>query len=133
MDDMPRAMRRYLKYFGWHFNKQSYEFAASLMWKESADGKKERVEPLLKEQVDELLKANNITLDTRGNWDYMYWAMQCKADLMPDAIEDAKHHALYVKRMTEDVDVTDEAAFRVWYIKTVGSGIGIPFDDFLDK
>lgn len=132
MDDFPRPMRRYLRYYGWHFNKKAYEFAAKRMWKESPDGKKMKVEPMTRQQVDDLLKANNITLENSDNYDYVYWAMQCRADLMPDAIEDAKHHALYVKRMSEDVDVTDEAAFRCWYVKAIGSGVSVPFEDFLD-
>ena len=131
MDDLPRSMRRYLKYYGWHFNKAAYEFAASMMWRDD-NGKKQRVPTMTKEEVDELLKTNNITIDTHGNYDYVYWAMQCKADLMPDAIEDSRHQALYVKRMMNDVDTTDEAAFRCFYIKAVGSGIAVPFEDFLN-
>ena len=132
MDDMPTAMRRYLKYYGWHFNKAAYEFAASMMWKEDASGKRQRVPMMSREEVDALLRANNVVIDNNGTYDYVYWAMQCKADLMPDAIEDAKHHALYVKRMMNDADTTDEAAFRCFYIKAVGSGVGVPFEDFLD-
>ena len=123
-------MKRYLRYYGWHFNKAAYEFAASLMWNDN-NGKKTKVEPLKKEDVDNMLSANGVSIDNKGNWDYMYWAMQCKADLMPGAIDDAKHHAMYVKKMSEDPDVTDEAAFRTWYIKTIGSGVGVPFRDFL--
>lgn len=130
LDDYPEDMKRYLRYYGWHFNKAAYEFAASLMWNDN-NGKKTKVEPLKKEDVDNMLSANGVSIDNKGNWDYMYWAMQCKADLMPGAIDDAKHHAMYVKKMSEDPDVTDEAAFRTWYIKTIGSGVGVPFRDFL--
>ena len=132
MDDFPKAMRRYLKYYGWHFNKAAYDFAASLMWKQGPDGKKQRVAPLSKQEVDDLLKENGITLEYTGNYVYVYWAMQCRADLLPDDIEDARHQALYVERMTEDADTTDEAAFRCFYIKAVGSGTPVPFEDFLD-
>lgn len=132
MDEIPRSMRRYLDYYGWHFNKPAYEYAASLMWKEDKDGKKQKVEPVKKEEVDKILKDNNIEIENKGNWDYMYWAMQCKADLMPEAIEDEKHMAKYVKMMTDDPDVSDETTFRKWYITMIGNGKGIPFEEFLD-
>ena len=132
MDEIPRSMRRYLDYYGWHFNKPAYEYAASLMWKEDKDGKKTKVEPVKKEEVDKILKDNNVEIENKGNWDYMYWAMQCKADLMPDAIEDEKHMAKYVKMMTDDPDVSDETTFRKWYITMIGNGKGIPFEEFLD-
>lgn len=133
MDDFPRPMRRYLKYYGWHFNKAAYEFAASMMWKEDESGKRQKVTPLTKEEVDAMLKENNVELKNKSNYDYVYWAMQCKADLMPHAIEDAKHQAWYVKCMADDVDATDEAAFRCFYVKATGAGIGVPFEDFLDE
>lgn len=133
MDEFPKSMRRYLDYYGWHFNKAAYEFAASLMWKKTADGKKEKVQPLTKSEVDRILKDNKVEIENNtGNWDYMYWAMQCKADLMPEAIEDERHMAQYVKKMTDDPDVTDEATFRKWYICAIGNGIGIPFEEFVD-
>lgn len=132
LDDYPEPMKRYLRYYGWHFNKKAYEFAASLMWKDAANGKKTKVAPLTKEEVDNMLATNGVSLENNGTWDYMYWAMQCKADLMPGAIDDAKHQAMYVKMMTEDPDVTNEAAFRTWYIKAVGSGVVVPFYEFME-
>jgi len=131
LDDYPEEMKRYLRYYGWHFNKAAYEFAASLMWKEDANGKKSKVQPLTKEDVDNMLAANGVTVESNGTWDYMYWAMQCKADLMPGAIDDAKHHSMYVKKMSEDPDAPSGAAFRTWYIKTIGNGVGIPFKSFM--
>ena len=132
LDDFPEEMKRYLRYYGWHFNKKSYEYAASLMWKEDSNGKKIKVQPLKKEDVDNMLSQNGLSVQNTGNWDYVYWAMQCKADLMPEAIEDARHQALYVKKMSDDVDVTDEAAFRKWYITAIGSGVDVQFENFLD-
>jgi hypothetical protein len=132
MDEIPRSMRRYLDYYGWHFNKPAYEYAASLMWKEDKDGKKQKVEPAKKEDVDRILKENNVEIENKGNWDYMYWAQQAKADLMPGAIDDDAHYAKYIKMMTDDPDVPDDVTMRVWYAKMVASGRGIPFEEFLD-
>lgn len=132
MDEMPRSMRRYLSNFGWHFNKPAFEFAASLMWKEDATGKRQKVDPVKKEDIDKLLQTNNLTIENKGNWDYMYWAQQAKADLMPGAIDDDAHLAKYVKMMTDDKDVSPETTFRKWYITMVGNGVGVPFDEFLN-
>ena len=57
---------------------------------------------------------------------------QAKADLMPEAIEDDKHYAKYIKMMTDDPDVPDDVTMRIWYAKMVASGKGIPFEEFLD-
>ena len=129
---MPRSMRRYLDYYGWHFNQQAFEFAASIMWKEDENGKKKKVEPVKKDDIDKILKDNKVEIENKGNWDYMYWAQQAKADLMPEAIEDDKHYAKYIKMMTDDPDVPDDVTMRVWYAKMVASGKGIPFEEFLD-
>lgn len=131
LDEIPRSMRRYLDYYGWHFNKAAFEYAASLMWKEDANGKKVKVEKVNKDEIDELLKANRLTIENTGNWDYMYWAQQAKADLMPGAIDDDAHLAKYVKMMTDDPDVSNETTFRKWYITMIGSGKGVPFEEFL--
>lgn len=132
LDDLPRPMRRYIKYNGWHFNRAAYDFACSLMWKKSADGKKEKINQLSKEQIDTLLKENNITLENKGNYDYMYWAAQARADLMPGAIDDNQHLARYIKMMTDDADVSPETTFRKWYITMIGNGTAIPFDELTD-
>ena len=66
-DEMPRDMRRYLQYNGWHFNKKAYDFAVSLMRKRGSDGKKLKVEPLKKEDVDNILNAHGVSVDNKGN------------------------------------------------------------------
>lgn len=131
MDDFPRPMRRYLSYFGWHFNRLAFEYAASLMTKKDANGREVKVPMVSKDEVDTILRDNKLTIENDGNWDYMYWAQQAKADLMPGAIEDNLHYARYIKMMTDDPDVSTETTFRKWYITMVGNGVGIPFDEFL--
>lgn len=132
MDEYPRSMRAYLANYGWHFNKPAFEYAASLMWKTDESGKRQKVEAVKKEDIDKILKDNKVEIENQGSWDYMYWAQQAKADLMPDVIEDDKHYAKYIKRMTDDPDVPDDVTMRIWYAKMVASGKGIPFEEFLD-
>ena len=80
-DRRPEEMEAYLSHFGWHFNKKMCEFAVSLMKKMNpSTGKKERIEPISKEKVDELLTRYGIKLENNVLYDYVYWANQCKAD-----------------------------------------------------
>ena len=38
-DDIPDEMRRYLKHYGWHFNKKACDFAVGLIRKKNANTK----------------------------------------------------------------------------------------------
>ena len=55
-DDMPLPMKRYLKHYGWSFNKAACMYAVSRMWRKDSQGKKTRIKVVEKAQVDELLK-----------------------------------------------------------------------------
>lgn len=35
-DDIPEEMRRYLRHYGWHFNKKACDYAVSLIRKKNA-------------------------------------------------------------------------------------------------
>ena len=53
-DDRPTSMKRYLKYYGQHFNKKLSDFAVSKM--------KHGKQAVQKEKVDEILSKHGITL-----------------------------------------------------------------------
>ena len=53
-DDFPSGMRSYLKAYGWHFSKAMCDWAVSMMEKEDGNGKKVKITPFTKEQVDEM-------------------------------------------------------------------------------
>jgi len=38
-DDMPASMRKYISNYGWHFSKEAFEYAVSLMRKRDSSGK----------------------------------------------------------------------------------------------
>lgn len=129
-DEMPRDMRRYLQYNGWHFNKKAYDFAVSLMRKRGSDGKKLKVEPLKKEDVDNILHEHGVSVDNKGNYDYMYAAMICKADLWGSSVEDDLHMARNIKDTCDDIDAADGSIMRCWYAKMTAAGISIPWEEF---
>ena len=131
-DDMPKDMRKYLQNNGWHFNKKACMWAVSLMKKENpATKKKEEIEPYTKEQVDEMLKKYNITLENNVGYDYVFVANMGKADYLKSSIPDEQHLALYVKDVIDDVDAGDGVTMRRWFSTMVSNGEIVEWDEFL--
>lgn len=129
-DDKPKGMLKYIRSYGYHFNKKACELAVSLMRKKNpSTGKKERIEPMSKDEVDELMKKFNIVLDNNVMYDYVYVANMAKARLLRSSIIDEMHLCLHVKDVIDDVDATDGDVFNGWYAKMVHSGMPIEWDD----
>ena len=122
-DDRPTTMKRYLKYFGQHFNKKLCYFAISKM----DHGKT----PVTKEQVDEVLKRHGITLKNNELYDYVYVYNMGNNDFMGSSIADEKHLAMYVKDVIDDKDGYDGIVFNRWYADTVVQGIPVEWDEML--
>lgn len=131
-DDIPKDMRRYLQNNGWHFSKKACMWAVSLMKKENpTTKKKEKIEPYTKEQVDEMLKKYNITLENNVGYDYVFVANMGKADYLKSSIADEQHLALYVKDVIDDVDAGDGVTMRRWFATMVSNGEIVEWDEFL--
>lgn len=131
-DEIPDEMRRYLKQYGWHFNRKACEFAVSLMRKKNATtGNLDRVEMMSKEQVDALLTKYNITLDNNVDYDYIYVANMAKADVYKSSIPDEQHLAMYIKDIVDDIDAGDGEIMREWDAKMTSRGIAVEWDDIL--
>ena len=129
---MPADIRAYLEKNGWSFSKKMCEFAVSLMKKMNpSTGKKERIEPISKEKVDELLTRYGIKLENNVLYDYVYWANQCKADLFKSSVSDEAHMALYIKDMVDDPDAPDGMAMCMWYAKMNRAGEPVEWDEML--
>lgn len=122
-DDRPTDMKRYLKYFGQHFNKRLCQFAVSKM--------KHGKTPIAKEQVDEVLKKHSITLKNNELYDYVYVYNMGNNDFMGSSIADEKHLAMYVKDVIDDEDGYDGIVFNRWYADTVVQGIPIEWNEML--
>lgn len=131
-DRRPEEMEVYLSNFGWHFNKKMCEFAVSLMKKLSpSSGKKERIEPISKEKVDELLTRYGIKLENNVLYDYVYVANMGKADFLKSSIPDEAHLALYIKDTIDDPDAPDGTTMRRWYATMIASGEPVEWDEML--
>ena len=122
-DDRPISMKRYLKYYGQHFNKKLCNFAVSKM----SHGKV----PIQKEKVDEILNKHNVVLKYNELYDYVYVYNMGNNDFLGSSIPDEKHLALYVKNVIDDEDGYDGIVFNRWYADTVTQGIPIEWDEMI--
>lgn len=120
-DDKPADMVHYLKYYGWHFNNKMCNWAVSRM-------KHSDKQPVTKQQIDELLKNNNIKLEKNELYDYVYVANMCKFDYYGSSIPDDTHLAKFIKDYIDDEDGYPEIAFSRFYIDTVKKGIPIDWE-----
>ena len=131
-DIIPREMRAYLRNNGRHFNKKACELAVRNMRKYNETTRRmERIEPLDKNAVDELLKNNGITIDYARGYDYVYVANMCNADFYGTAIEDERHMALYIKCVIDDADAVGGMIFNRWLADCDTNGISIDWEDLL--
>lgn len=125
-------MEAYLSDFGWHFNKKMCDFAVSLMKKiNPATGKKERIEPISKEKVEELLTKYGMKLDNNSLYDFVYVANMGKADFFKSSIPDEQHLAVYVKDVIDDPDAPDGTTMRRWYATMIAAGEPIEWDEMI--
>lgn len=122
-DDRPTSMKRYLRYYGQHFNKKLCNFAISKM-----DHNKQ---PVNKDKVDEILSKYNINLENNELYDYVYVYNMGNNDFLGSSIQDEKHLAIYVKDVIDDEDGYDGIVFNRWYADMVTQGIPIEWADML--
>jgi hypothetical protein len=129
-EDMPDDMKKYLKNYGYHFNHKIYEFAVSKMYKKNGD-KKEKIQPMDKDKVHEILKKYNITLENDEMYDATYVYSMIMADFMGKSIPNEQYAAMYVKDKIDDVDQPDGYIFNEWYAKMCFAGEPIDWEEFV--
>lgn len=122
-DDRPPSMKRYLKYYGQHFNKKLSDFAVSKM--------KHGKSTISKEKADEILERNGVQLQNNELFDYLYVINMGNNDFMGSSIIDEKHLALYVKDVIDDIDGYDGIVFNRWYADTVSNGIPVDWNEMV--
>lgn len=132
MDLMPMEMKAYLRNYGFSFSKKACEWAISLLRKENPSTKKEeKIEPWNKEQVDELLKKYNITLENNVGYNYVYVANMLRADKYKSSIPDEQHLAMGVKDVIDDVDASPRLVFKQWITKMDDDGEPIEWSEIM--
>jgi hypothetical protein len=129
-DIKPEAMINYLRYNGPHFNKKLCEFAVSLMEKKIGNTMSPIV-PMTKDDIDKLLKDNNITIKGGQLYDHVFVANMCKADFLGSSIVDNLHLAMYVKDVLDDDDAYDGIVFNRWYADMCRKGIVVDWEEMI--
>ena len=128
----PRAMSSYLMNNGWHFTKRMCEYAVSLMRKKNpVNGQMDAVQMITKEQVDDLLKRNNVKLQNDVGHDAVYVANYGKHTLSK-SVPDEQHLAMYVKECVDDVNAADGTIMREWYARLIACGMLVDWLEFLE-
>ena len=63
-------MREYLSYYGWHFSKRMCDWAVSCMkTRDEATGKAKKLEPWSRQEVEDMLKRNGVTIENDKGYD----------------------------------------------------------------
>ena len=119
--------RKYQRLYGPHFTKELCSFAVSLM-----EDKNGHIIPITKQQLEEKLKAQNITLQYNQLYDAVYVANMCKADYIGDAVPDNDYNlCMYVKKTIDDPDGYDGQPFNRWMSDIEGMHVPVDWSEFV--
>ena len=129
-DEIPEGMKHYINNYGCHFNKKLCDEAISRMYKET-NGKKEKIQAYTKEQLDNLLKSNNITVERDKLYDAVYVAAMCKADYFGKSVPDERHLLMFVKDMIDDPDAEEGFIFNRFYADCMFMNNPIDWEDMV--
>ena len=100
---------------GWHFNEKACDYAVRYL--KGKDNKP--IKPYTKQEVDDMLKRQNVTLEKNKGWDYVYVANMAKSDMAGSPLADEKSIAAYVKIVIDDADAADGEIMGCWYVKMI--------------
>ena len=128
---MPSGMDEYLSLYGWHFNKKLFEFAVSLMKKKAPDGSTKKIGIVPKEQISEMFKSHNITVENCIGYDVAYVYHMALSDYYGSSIKDDKSLLLYVRDYVDDIDGYDGLPMTRFYADCIGSGTPIIWEDMI--
>lgn len=131
MCDIPEDMKTYLSYYGMNFSKKLYEFAVDNMRRESADGKLERVKPMMVDELKSLLSKYKVDIENNDLYNAMYLAAMVKADYWGSSIEDDEHLAKYIEDTLCDVDAAEGQVFARYLADCSVKGCIIHWNEML--
>jgi hypothetical protein len=117
----------YLAEMGWHFNEKACNYAVQYL----KDRNNKPIKPYSKEEVDEMLKKQSVTLEKNKGWDYVYVANMAKSDMDGSPLADDKSIANYVKIVIDDADAADGEVMGCWYTKMIFRRIPVDWAMFL--
>ena len=119
--------KKYQKLYGPHFTKHLCMFVVEMMQDENG-----AIKPFTKEEIEQKLKAQNITLDYNKLYDFVYVANMCKADLLGKSVpNDDQHLCMYIKNVIDDPDGYDGQVFNRWLSDIKGMHIYVDWSEFV--
>lgn len=129
---MPLEQRSYLANYGWSFNRKACMRAVKNMKRlNPATGQHEAVEMKSKEEVEEILKRNNIRLEHNKGYDFVYVYHMAMSDYFKSSLPDEQHVAMFVKDYIDDVDNLGGNAFRKWYVDMIAKGDPVEWSELI--
>ena len=121
------ALEEYIEAYGYHFSKKLYEWAVSMM----KDRNGNKVTPKTKEEVNEFLLMNGVTLKNNTGHDAAYVLHMAKADYMGSSIVDDAHLAKFVADFLDDPDGTESKALDHFVSDCKAKDIRIYWDEMM--
>lgn len=129
---LPSGQREYLSNYGWHFSKKLCEWAVGKMEKEDANGNKKKLQPYTREQVEGMLKQQNIELkNNKSIYDAVYVANMAKSDYLGSSIPGEQYIVKFIKDYLDDPDGYEGIALTRFYADCNGKGLPLFWEDFM--
>ena len=129
-DEIPEGMKAYINNYGCHFNKKLCDEAAGRMYKDS-NGRKERIKPFTKEEVENILNNYNINLENNKLYDAVYVADMCRADFFGKSVPTEEHLAKYIRDVIDDADAEPGYVFNRFYADCMFMDNPIDWDEMI--
>ena len=126
-DILPSGMDAYLSNYGWHFSKPLCEWAVSKM----RDRNKNKVPMKSKEEVDAILKRNNVEIKNDEGYDAVFVMHMGLSDYFGSSIMDELHLAMYVKDVLDDEDGYEGIALTRFLADCNAKGVPIIWEDVI--
>lgn len=131
-DILPEEMRKYIIFYGFHFNKKAFDKAMKMLKRRNpSSGRMERIQPISKEDVESFLSANGVELENDVMYDAAFVYNQEYTRSWGSALEDDRHLARRVKDVLDDPNGNDELPFRYWLQKLVALGTPVDWEELI--
>ena len=126
---LPENLSRYIATYAPHFSQKLCKWAVGRMIvKDDTTGKEKKLEAWTLDEVEDMLKKNNIEIKNAEGYDLCYVANMLKADFYKKSITDEAHLCLHMKLYFDDVDGDPCRAFDEFYATCIGKGVVIPWE-----
>lgn len=122
-----KHFRKYQRLYGPHFTKELCDYVVSQMYDD-----KGHITPITKQELEDKLKAQKITLEYNKLYDAVYVANMCKADYLGSAVPNLDYNlCMFVKKTIDDPDGYDGQPFNRWLSDVEGMHVAIDWSEFV--